>query len=39
MSLTMYAKEFLAMHFAFEECGHILGGAMKPIIVMTERKP
>ena len=24
MSLTMYAKEFLAMHFAFDEFGHIL---------------
>ena len=35
MSLTMYAKEFLAMHFAFDEFGHILWGAKKPIIVMT----
>ena len=24
MSLTMYAKEFLAIHFAFDEFGHIL---------------
>ena len=24
MSLTMYAKEFLAMHFAFDDFGHIL---------------
>ena len=24
MSLTMYAKEFLPMHFAFDEFGHIL---------------
>ena len=24
MSLTMYAKEFLAMHFAFDKFGHIL---------------
>ena len=37
MSLTMYA-EFLAMHFAFDEFGHILWGAMKPIIVMTDNK-
>ena len=38
MSLTMYAKEFLAMHFAFDEFGHILLGAKKPIIVMTDNK-
>ena len=36
ISLTMYAKEFLAMHFAFDEFGHILWGAKKPIIVMTD---
>ena len=39
MSLSMYAKEFLAMHFAFEEFGHILWGLKKPTIVMTENKP
>ena len=38
MSLTMYAKEFLAMHFAFDEFGHILWGSKKPIIVMTDNK-
>ena len=38
MSITMYAKEFLAMHFAFDEFGHILWGAKKPIIVMTDNK-
>ena len=38
MSLTMYAKEFLAMHFAFDEFGHILCCAKKPIIVMTDNK-
>ena len=27
MSLTLYAKEFLALHFAFEKFGHILWGA------------
>ena len=27
MSLTMYAKELLAMHLAFDEFGHILWGA------------
>ena len=38
MSLTMYAKEFLAMHFAFDEFGHLLWGAKKPIIVITDNK-
>ena len=38
MSLTMYAKEFLAMHFAFDKFGYILCGAKKPIIVMTDNK-
>ena len=38
MSLTMYAKEFLAMHFAFDEFVQILRGAKKPVIVMTDNK-
>ena len=38
MSLTMYAKEFLAMHFAFDEFAHILRGVKKPTIVMTDKK-
>ena len=38
MSLTMYAKEFLAMHFAFDEFDHILWGVKKPTIVMTDNK-
>ena len=38
MSLTMYAKEFLAMHFAFDEFAHILWGVKKPTIVMTDNK-
>ena len=38
MSLTMYAKEFLAMHFAFDEFAHILWGVKKPTIVMTDKK-
>ena len=38
MSLTMYAKEFLAMHFAFDEFGHILWDAKEPIIVMTDNE-
>ena len=38
MSLTMYAKEILAMHFAFDEFAHILWGVKKPTIVMTDNK-
>ena len=38
MSLTMYAKEILAMQCAFDEFCHILWGAKKPIIVMTDNK-
>ena len=38
MSLTMYAKEFMAMHFAFDEFAHILWGLKKPTIVMTDNK-
>ena len=35
MSLNMYAKEFLAMHLAFDELGHILCEVKKPTVVMT----
>ena len=38
MSLTMYAKEFLAMHFAFDEFAHILRGVKKLTIVMTDHR-
>ena len=38
MSLRMYAMEFLAMNFDFDEIGHILWGVKKPTIVMTDNK-
>ena len=38
MSLTMYAKEFLAMHFAFDEFAYILWGMKKPTILITDNK-
>ena len=38
LSLTMYAKAFLAMHFAFDEIALILWGMKKPTIVMTDNK-
>ena len=34
----MYAKDFLAMHFAFDEFAHILWGVKKPTTVMTDNK-
>ena len=38
VSLTMYAKEFLAMHFAFDKFADFLWGVKKPTIVMTDNK-
>ena len=38
LSLTMYVKEFLAMHLAFDEFGHIFWGTKKPIKVFTDSK-
>ena len=35
MFLTMHAKDFLAMHLAFVEFGHIMWGTKRPTIVMT----
>ena len=38
LSLTMYAKEFLTMHFAFDEFAHILWEVKTPTIVTTDSK-
>ena len=38
MSLTMYAKELLAMHLAFDEFGQFLSGTKKSVKVMTGNK-
>ena len=38
MSLTLYAKKFLAMHLAYDEFRHILRETKKPIKVFTDRK-
>ena len=35
---SIYAKEFLAIYFAFKEFGHIFWGAPKPVIVLTDNK-
>ena len=36
--MSIYAKEFLAIHMAFKEFGHIFWGATKPVIIMTDSK-
>ena len=38
LKLSIYAKEFLGAHFAFDSFAHILGGATKPILVLTDSK-
>ena len=35
---SIYAKEFLALYMAFKVFGHILWGATKPLIIMTDSK-
>ena len=34
--MSIYAKEFLARYMAFKEFGHILWGATKRVIIMTD---
>ena len=36
--MSIYAKEFLAIYFAFLEYSHILWGTNKPTIVLTDNK-
>ena len=38
IKLSIYAKEFLAISFAFKEFGHIFWGAPKPVIILTVNK-
>ena len=38
LKMSTYAKEFLAIYFAFMENGHILWGSTKSIIVLTDNK-
>ena len=38
LKLSIYAKEFLAIYFAFMEYSHILWGSTKPTIVLTDNK-
>ena len=38
IKMLTYAKEFLAIYFAFKEFGHIFWGAPKPVIILTDNK-
>ena len=38
IKMSIYAKEFLAIYFAFKEFGHIFWGAPKPVIILTDNK-
>ena len=38
IKMSIYAKEFLAISFAFKEYGHIFWGAPKPVIILTDKK-
>ena len=38
LKMSIYAKEFLAIYFAFMEHSHVLWGSTKPIIVRTDNK-
>ena len=38
LKMSIYAKEFLAIYFAFMEYSHILWGSSKPTIVLTDNK-
>ena len=36
--MSIYAKEILAIYFAFKEFGHAFWGAPKPVIILTDNK-
>ena len=36
LKMSIYAKEFLAVYFAFKEFGHFIWGASQPIVILTE---
>ena len=38
IKMSINAKEVLAIYRAFKEFGHIIWGATKPLIIMTDRK-
>ena len=38
IKVSIYAKKFLAIYFAFNEFGHIFFGAPKPVIILSDNK-
>ena len=38
LKMYIYAKDFLAIFFAFKEFGHVFGGTPKPVIILTDNK-
>ena len=38
IKMSIYAKEFLAIYFAFKEFGHIFRGAPRPVIILLDNK-
>ena len=38
LKMSIYAKEFLAIFFAFKEFGQIVWGTRKPVIILTDKK-
>ena len=38
LKMSIYAKEFLAIFFAFKEFGHIFWGTPTPVIILTDNK-
>ena len=38
LKMWIYAKEFLAIYYAFEEFGHIFWGTPQPVIILTDNK-
>ena len=38
IEMSIYAKEFPVIYFAFKDYGHIFWGAPKPVIILTDNK-
>ena len=38
LKMSTYAKEFLAIYYAFKEFGHIFWGTPQPVIILTDNK-
>ena len=38
LKMSIYAKEFLAIYYAFKEFGHTFWGTPKPVIILTDNK-